>query len=90
MLLEYHAHNGAGIAVERGQTGSHGRSALLQGVWLSMDIQAMGLRRVGSSTDPYVLDADGSFLLIMEGRLEQPRDTKRRWPMFALTVPDLD
>ena len=26
----------------------------------------------------------------MEGRLEQPRDPKRRWPMFALTVSDLD
>ena len=50
----------------------------------------LGLRRVGSSADPYILDTDGTFVVIMEGRLEQPLDPKRRWPMFALTVPDLD
>ncbi len=50
----------------------------------------LGLRRVGSSTDPYICDTDGTFIVIMEGNLEQPRDPKRRWPMFALSVPDLD
>ncbi len=50
----------------------------------------LGLRRVGNSTSPYIFDTDGTFLAIMEGQLEQPRDPKRRWPMFALTVPDLD
>ena len=50
----------------------------------------LGLRRVGSSADPYILDTDGTFVAIMEGLLEQPQDPKRRWPMFALTVPDLD
>ena len=50
----------------------------------------LGLRRVGTSTDPYILDTDGTFLVIMEGQLEQPRDPGRRWPMFALSVPDLD
>ncbi len=50
----------------------------------------LGLRLISGSTDHYVFDTDGTFLVIMEGRLEQPRDPKRRWPMFALTVPDLD
>lgn len=48
------------------------------------------LRRVGSSTSPYILDTDGTFVVIMEGKLEHPRDPKRRWPLFALTVPDID
>jgi catechol 2,3-dioxygenase-like lactoylglutathione lyase family enzyme len=50
----------------------------------------LGLRRVGSSTTPYILDADGTFIAIMEGQLEPPRDSVRRWPMFALSVADLD
>jgi catechol 2,3-dioxygenase-like lactoylglutathione lyase family enzyme len=50
----------------------------------------LGLRRVGSSTAPYILDADGTFIAIMEGQLEPPRDPARRWPMFALSVADLD
>ena len=50
----------------------------------------LGLRRIGNGPDPYIFDTDGTFVVIMEGRLEQRRDPKRRWPMFALTVPDLD
>lgn len=50
----------------------------------------LGLKRISANTDHYVFDTDGTFIVIMEGRLEQPRDPKRRWPMFALTVPDLD
>ena len=52
--------------------------------------EVLGLRRVGVSTTPYILDTDGTFVVIMEGNLEHPADTIRRWPMFALTVPDLD
>ena len=48
------------------------------------------LRRVGTGTDPYVLDTDGSFIVIMEGQLEPPRNPKQRWPMFALAVSSLD
>lgn len=50
----------------------------------------LGLRRIGSSADHHVLDTDGTFIVVREGRLQPPRDPKKRWPMFALTVPDLD
>jgi catechol 2,3-dioxygenase-like lactoylglutathione lyase family enzyme len=52
--------------------------------------RVLGLRLVGSGEGQYILDTDGTFVIIMEGRLQQPQDTRRRWPMFALTVPDLD
>jgi|GEM_PF-672807 len=50
----------------------------------------LGLRSVGSGPSQHILDTDGSFLVIMEGQLDQPRNTKKRWPLFALTVPNLD
>ncbi|MCP3920715.1 MAG: VOC family protein [bacterium] len=50
----------------------------------------LGLKRKSTSTSPYILDTDGTFVAIMEGKLESPHDPKRRWPMFALSVPDLD
>lgn len=40
--------------------------------------------------NPYILNAGGSFIVIMEGKLAPPVDTARRWPLFALTVPSLD
>jgi len=49
----------------------------------------LGLRPVGASAGQYIFDTDGTFIVIMEGRLDQPADSNRRWPMFALTVPDL-
>ena len=52
--------------------------------------EVLGLRPVGSNANQHILDTDGSFLVIMEGQLDQPRNTKRRWPLFALTVPDLE
>ena len=68
-------------------------------VWASTDAlestasfynEVLHLRRVGSSTDHHVFDTDGTFVVVMEGSLEHPKDPARRWPMFALTVPDLD
>ena len=50
----------------------------------------LGLRLVGSAPGQSILDTDGTFLVVMEGRLEEAKDTRRRWPMFALTVADLD
>jgi catechol 2,3-dioxygenase-like lactoylglutathione lyase family enzyme len=52
--------------------------------------EVLGLRRVGTGTEPYVFDADGTFLVVMKGKLEQPKSPAKRWPMFALSVPDLD
>jgi predicted enzyme related to lactoylglutathione lyase len=50
----------------------------------------LGLQRKGTSTSPCILDTDGTFIAIMAGKLESPREPGRRWPMFALSVPDLD
>jgi len=50
----------------------------------------LGLRTIGSGDGQYILGTDGSFLVVMEGKLEQPNNTKRRWPLFALTVADLE
>ncbi len=51
--------------------------------------EVLGLRRVGTGTAPYTFDADGTFVVVMEGQPAPPRATARRWPMFTLTVPDL-
>lgn len=50
--------------------------------------EVLGLERV--SEDGMILDTDGTFLVVMQGTLVHPKDTARRWPLFALSVPDLD
>jgi catechol 2,3-dioxygenase-like lactoylglutathione lyase family enzyme len=50
----------------------------------------LGLRSVGSGPKQHILDTDGTFLVIMEGQLDPPQNTSKRWPMFALTVPNLN
>ena len=68
-------------------------------VWASPDVldstarfyeEVLRLRRVGTSTDHHLFDTDGTFVVVMEGVLDPPKAPARRWPMFALTVPDLD
>jgi len=100
---EAHRHGDAHSASSRGQhQADHSRptnQVAVVTVWAESEVlestasfyeNVLGLQRVGSSTEPYLFDADGTFVVVMEGRLEQPRDIKRRWPMFALSVPDLD
>ena len=52
--------------------------------------EVLGLRRVGSTADHHILDTDGTFFVIMQGQLAPPKEPARRWPLFALTVQDLD
>ena len=47
--------------------------------------ELLGLRPI----TPTAFETDGTFLVVMEGTIEVA-NTKRRWPMFALQVPDLD
>jgi len=42
------------------------------------------------SNDPIVLDAGAALVVIMEGQLAPPIQPKRRWPMLALQVRDLN
>lgn len=51
--------------------------------------EVLGVKPVEAG-NPYILNADGTFLVIMEGTLQHPEDVARRWPLFALTVPSLD
>lgn len=49
--------------------------------------EVLGLKTVGDNSN--ILDADGTFIIVMEGKLEQPKQTQRRWPLFALSTEDL-
>ena len=43
-----------------------------------------------SSIANNVFNARGTYLVVMQGDLGQPKNTQRRWPLFALTVSDLE
>lgn len=40
--------------------------------------------------DQYILNADGTFVVIMPGEQAPPKNPAKRWPQFALTVASLD
>jgi catechol 2,3-dioxygenase-like lactoylglutathione lyase family enzyme len=96
---QHHAENGSPHEAHQVESNRPSNQVAVLTVWAGAENleptagfyeEVLGLRRVGTSTSPFVLDTDGTFVVIMVGKLEPPHNPQRRWPMFALTVSNLD